>query len=85
MQSNLHDIEIKTQIDTYVTYHFFPQSISSTQEWKERIENLKQFYEGRCEVFNFIDNYIFLDFTGDNQCGTLIKKVNDTYIYQNLN
>ena len=85
VQSNLHDIEIKTQIDTYVTYHFFPQSISSTQEWKERIENLKQFYEGRCEVFNFIDNYIFLDFTGDNQCGTLIKKVNDTYIYQNLN
>ena len=82
VQSNLSDIEIKTQIDTYVTYHFFPQSISSTQEWKERINNLEQFYEGDCEVFNFIDSYIFLDFNDKNECGTLIKKVNETYIYQ---
>ncbi len=85
VQSNLSDIEIKTEIDTYVTYHYFPQSISATQEWKNRIKNLENFYQGDCRVFDFLDNYIFLDYKSNNECGTLLDNINDIYIYKNKN
>ena len=85
VQSNLSDVEIKTEIDTYVTYHYFPQSIAATQEWKNRIKNLENFYQGDCRVFDFLDNYIFLDYKNNNECGTLLDNVNDIYIYKNNN
>jgi hypothetical protein len=82
VQSDLHDLEIRTEIDTYVTYHYFPQSISAISEWQDRILNLEEFYLGRCETFNFIDNYIFLDYSENNKCGVLIEKVGDIFIYK---
>ena len=82
VQSEFHDLEIRTEIDTYVTYHYFPQSISAISEWQDRILNLEEFYLGRCETFNFIDNYIFLDYSENNKCGVIIEKVGDIFIYK---
>lgn len=81
VQSDLHDLEVRTEIDTYVTYAFFPQSISVISEWQDRILNLEKFYSGRCEAFNFIDNYIFLDYSPNNKCGILIEKIDEIYLY----
>ena len=81
VQSDLHDLEVRTEIDTYVTYAFFPQSISVINEWQDRILNLEKFYSGRCEAFNFIDNYIFLDYSPNNKCGILIEKIDEIYLY----
>ena len=80
----MNAIEYNTSIPTYASYKFNVFFIKDVAEWKNRLKNLKLFYEGDCNIFYKFENYVFIDTSPNNKCGILLEKVGDYYLYRQL-
>ena len=83
VQSELLDIEVSTNINTYVAYKYFPTTIKDTQLWqKNRITNLRNFYNGDCDALKELKTFYFIDFS-ENDCGTIVYELENYIIFKN--
>ena len=58
------------------------QVVKDVEEWKSRLNNLKNFYDGDCQVFDGFEKYIFIDNRSNNKCGIFIEKIGQYYLYK---
>ena len=82
VQSELLDIEVSTNINTYVAYKYFPTTIKDTQLWQNRITNLRNFYNGDCDALKELKTFYFIDFS-ENDCGTIVYELENYIIFKN--
>ena len=82
VQSELLDLEILLNIDSFVAYKFFPQTIKDTSTWIDRIEKLENFYDGDCEALKFLNEFIFIHEENSHPCGELITFEIPFYIFE---
>jgi hypothetical protein len=82
--SYLNAIEYNTSIPTYASYKLNVFFIKDVEEWKNRLNNLKIFFDGNCQVFDEFENYIFIDNKSNNECGSFVEKVGPYYLYRKL-
>ncbi len=82
VQSELLDIEIYTNINTYVSYKYFPTTIKDTERWQNRIKNLRNFYNGDCDALQELNNFYFIDFS-ENDCGIIVSEDENYKIFKN--
>ena len=82
VQSELLDLEIKLGIDSYVSFKYFPQTIKDTAQWIERIDLIKRFYDGECQVLSFLDDFIFIYDQDTHPCGEFLSKENSNNIFK---
>ena len=82
VQSELLDLEIMLGIDSYVSFKYFPQTIKDTAQWIERIDLIKRFYDGECQVLSFLDDFIFIYDQDTHPCGKFLSKENSNNIFK---
>tara|TARA_B100001564_G_C20662609_1_gene682257 strand:- start:735 stop:2186 length:1452 start_codon:yes stop_codon:yes gene_type:complete len=83
--SYLNSLEIKTNIPIYATYKFNTFFLKDLNDWKERLDNLEYFYSENCSLFEDFDSYLFIDYNSLNNCGNLIGKFGEYFLYEKIN
>ena len=82
VQSELLDLEIFLDVDTYVSYKYFPQIMEDISTWKIRINNLHRFYEGECDALNEINTFFYISNDTNSKCGMYEKTISDYKFYK---
>ena len=83
--SYLNSIEINTNIPIYATYKFNTFFIKDTKDWKERLNNLENFYSENCDIFQDFEKYVFIDYKPQNICGNLIGQYGEYFLFEKTN
>ncbi len=83
--SYLNSLEINTNIPIYATYKFNTFFIKDIKDWKERLNNLQNFYFENCDIFEDFEDYLFIDYKSQNICGNLIGEYGEYFLYEKTN
>ena len=74
----------KYKYSIYATYKFNTFFIKDTKDWKERLNNLENFYSENCDIFHDFEKYVFIDYKSQNICGNLIGQYGEYFLFEKL-
>lgn len=80
-------VEITTGYQTYVNWKFIPHNLEKVQDWKLKLTQLQNFYNGDCNSIDELESFYFittLEFSGVENCGKLLFKNNTFQLFKNI-